>query len=215
MHTALDESRAAGVQRVVATIPSETLLARVAWPTRIGQTAYWPQIAVGAAAILAAAHIELQAFVRQPFQALRRIFGFIGTVLTDPVDTTIRLATELYHEPALMVALGGFALAGVMAHMANRRMSETFSQFWYAKQDSLRAELKGARRQCLRTNALDARKFLSDEIAGRRDNRNLGTELLRERRSGNRVHAWLGHGEAGRVLFVFGLLTFRRPRPLL
>lgn len=156
--TSLAQSRAAGVQRVLALSPDRCLLPRARVPILLGQIAYWSQMAISVVAVLAVAHVPAHWLVVHPVAAARRLSEFSQNVVANPASALASMVNDACSMPMLSVSLLASAVTlGLVAHLADRRMTEVFSEHWYRTQDSLRSALKGARHDALRSStALDS-----------------------------------------------------------
>ena len=136
----LAERRAAAAQRVLATIPGGTLLARVRREMAAGRLSYYIYIAT--------CLVFLNAAWRTAQRSLAQPEGAAGVLarLTSPWETATRIAAEVWAQPWLPAGLLlGFAIAYALTLVVEARMSGHFSGFWFVKQEELRDGLKQAR----------------------------------------------------------------------
>jgi Uncharacterized alpha/beta hydrolase domain (DUF2235) len=145
-NTELARRRAAGVQKVLATLPRRGLLDRVKREMAFGQLSYYMYLLTALVFLASAWHAAPAGLLRDPAAALST-FGALGiTSLTDPLDTAARIAGQTWRQPWLFGGLaGGFAIAYLLTLFVDTRMSAEFSGFWFLKQEHLRDALKQAR----------------------------------------------------------------------
>jgi uncharacterized protein (DUF2235 family) len=142
--------RAAALQKVLATIPDETLLNGVRAPIRIGVAAYYVYMAFCVAVLLAASGLSPQSLSTHPWMALATAGKLIWALITNLIPTVTQIAVQIVRNPALALFLGaGFATSYLMMFIANQRMDAVFSGFWYPRQTALRDGLKQARKDAI------------------------------------------------------------------
>jgi hypothetical protein len=142
----LARRRAAGVQRVLSTIPGGSLLKRVQREMALGQLSYYIYLLTCLVFIASAWQAAPVTLLRDPAAALSTFGGLGLASLTDPLDTVVRIAREAWSKPWLFGGLAvGFAIAYVLTLFVDSRMSAAFSGFWFVKQEELRDALKQAR----------------------------------------------------------------------
>ena len=147
-HTRLAALRATTVQKVVSTIPDATLLNQVRGPVRLGQVSYYTYLASCVAVIVAASGLNAENPLSHPWTAVQATGALATGTLTNPLQMVATIAKELIDRPALLVYLTlGFVAAYLMMMYADRQMDKVFSGFWYAKQKTLRDNLRLARQE--------------------------------------------------------------------
>lgn len=142
----LARRRAAGVQRVLSTIPGGSLLKRVTREMALAQLSYYIYLLTSLVFIASAWQAVPVRLFQDPATALST-FGSLGLAsLTDPLDTLTRIAREAWTQPWLFGGLAvGFAIAYVLTLVVDSRISAAFSGFWFVKQEELRDALRQAR----------------------------------------------------------------------
>lgn len=152
-HAALAVRRAAGVQKVLTTIPNQTLLNQVRTALGVGQASYYVYLVSCAAVLIASSHVTAAGLLLAPLGALQATGGLVADGLTNPLATGAAIGRELAAEPRLIAYLAsGFIAAYLMVLFVHRRLDAVFSGFWYPKQTELRDSLKQAR-QAARASA--------------------------------------------------------------
>jgi uncharacterized protein (DUF2235 family) len=145
-HELLARHRAASVQKVLATIPNQTLLNLVRGPIFVGQASYYVYLVSCTAVVIAASHVSAENLLLHPWTAVKATGALIIGLLTSPLETAATIIRQLVWNPQLLVYLAiGFITAFLMMLFVDRRMDAVFSGFWYPKQKELRDNLKQAR----------------------------------------------------------------------
>ncbi len=119
-HVLLANYRAVAVQKVLETIPGETLLDKARLTMRVGQLSYYLYLVSCVAVLVAALRVRSE-------------------------DILHPVAAGISSARLLLMLLGAFTLVYVMSLIVDRRLAATFSGFWYPKQTELRDNLKRAR----------------------------------------------------------------------
>jgi len=142
----LARRRAAGVQRVLSTMPGGSLLKRVHREMALAQLSYYIYLLATLVFVASAWHAAPVRLLLDPAAALSTFGGLGVASLTNPLDTLIRIAREAWTQPWLFGGLAaGFAIAYMLTLFVDTRMSAVFSGFWFVKQEELRDALKQAR----------------------------------------------------------------------
>jgi hypothetical protein len=145
-HEQLAKRRAAGVQKVLATIRGETLLNQVRGAILVGQASYYVYLVSCTAVVIAASHVSSDNLLLHPTIAVKAMLALIVGLLTSPLETVATIARQLVEHPRLLAYLAsGFLAAFSMMLFVDRRMEAVFSGFWYPRQKELRENLKQAR----------------------------------------------------------------------
>ena len=142
----LARRRAAGVQKVLTTIPRGGLLKRVKREMALAQLSYYMYLVTCLGFLASAWHATPVTLLRDPAAALSTV-GTLGiATLTDPLDTAGRIAGQAWAQPWRFGGLAiGFAMAYLLTLFVDTRLSAEFSGFWFLKQEELRDALKQAR----------------------------------------------------------------------
>jgi hypothetical protein len=146
--------RAAGVQKVLATIPDGALLKQVRNAMRIGTLAYYVYVVACVALVLVALDVNPASVYQHPWTSLSAAATLVYDLATNVGPTLITIGTELTRRLGLVslfrlaaILAAGFATAYLMMFGADRTMDARFSEFWFTNQPRLREELKQARKQ--------------------------------------------------------------------
>jgi uncharacterized protein (DUF2235 family) len=138
--------RAANLERELKlALPAQSLLERLQAPILVGWLSYYVFLATLLGTLVSIA--LLTAETTAPVDLGRSVASLIGGLLSSPVQTGWFVVNTLAAHPAVVsTLLTALALSSLMARFADRHISRTSSQLWYAHQQNLRRALQLARR---------------------------------------------------------------------
>ena len=124
----------------------QSLLDRVPNTIYLGRFSYYVYLlSCLAALIVASGSLDTKAALN-PWTVVKDVVLLAINLSTSPFSTLPSIYANLFAMPVRLIWIfGGFALAYILMKVTDRRMTATFSRFWFEQQQRLRNALKQAR----------------------------------------------------------------------